>query len=91
MPKRYLLIYDISKQRTRHQLVKLLNNYGNRVQKSAFEFYIIESRMLDLLKALRKINCGERDSIRIYKLFNDNHLFWSNEEPSAKDQRNIIF
>ena len=39
-----LVIYDISENRRRAQMVKCLERYGVRVQKSAFEGFLSEKK-----------------------------------------------
>ena len=62
-----LIIYDITSNKKRVKLARLLQGYGFRVQKSAFEAVIVQSRYEKLLKVLPKYASGE-DSIKIYKI-----------------------
>ena len=63
-----LVIYDVSDNKRRGRLVKFLEGYGVRVQKSAFECLIEESLYDKLcLYGPRLINM-ETDSLRIYRL-----------------------
>ena len=63
-----LVIYDIIENKQRLRMAKLLNSYGMRVQKSAFEARLTKSqyeRMLHAIKSLVK----DEDNVRIYKLY----------------------
>lgn len=63
-----LIIYDISGNKKRLQLSKLLQGYGFRIQKSAFEAVITKTKYRELLDRL-PIFASEEDSIRVYKIF----------------------
>ena len=63
----FLIVYDIESNRRRNKVSTLLESYGIRVQKSAFECYLDERRMDSLRKQLQKIAVKE-DNIRIYYL-----------------------
>lgn len=62
-----LVIYDISENTRRNKLVKLLEGYGFRVQKSAFESRLSERQYQKLLCDIDKF-AKENDNIRIYKI-----------------------
>jgi len=62
-----LIIYDITDDKMRTKFAKLLNGYGNRIQKSGFEINVNRSKFDKLLKQISKY-CGNSDSIRIYKI-----------------------
>jgi len=78
--KMYLSItYDISWTKARNQIVKILESYGFRVQKSVFEIEITESQYLRIKKQLEIIlnkadnyyisnNIENFDSIKFYIL-----------------------
>lgn len=61
-----LVIYDISDTKQRNQLVKFLNGFGYRVQKSAFEAILPQKKYLKLVNGLKKY-AKAPDSIRVYK------------------------
>jgi len=61
----YLIIYDVEDNKVRRKVVKELESYGIRVQKSAFECYVDEQRLSRMTAKLNKL-IGEEDSIRIY-------------------------
>lgn len=63
-----LVIYDISENKRRNKLFKILEGYGKSVQKSAFECFINDNQLNEVIeKSLVHIN-KEKDSLRIYKL-----------------------
>lgn len=63
--KSILIIYDIEDNKKRNKTVKLLESYGIRVQKSAFECYIDDAALPKLKKELKRL-IGTEDSIRFY-------------------------
>ena len=62
-----LIIYDISNNCKRAKLAKLLEGYGERVQLSAFELLIEQSKYDSLLLKAGEI-LGKEDSFRVYIL-----------------------
>ncbi|MDP8238809.1 MAG: CRISPR-associated endonuclease Cas2 [Candidatus Hatepunaea meridiana] len=65
----YLICYDISNDKKRTKLAKMLDNYGDRVQESVFELPRLDREIFDrCLSKLKKFKIDEEDSIRIYPL-----------------------
>ena len=62
-----LVIYDIIENKRRSRLVKILEGYGFRVQKSAFEARLSDRQYQKLLSAVENFAL-EEDNIRIYKI-----------------------
>ena len=62
-----LVIYDISSNRRRTKLAKLMKSFGFRVQKSSFEARLEERKYVKLLSELR-LYVENEDSIRVYKI-----------------------
>ena len=62
-----LIIYDITDNKRRLKLAKMLKGYGNRVQKSGFEIHVSKAKYEKLLKKISQY-CGDSDSIRLYKI-----------------------
>ena len=62
-----LIVYDISDDKKRLKFSKRLLAYGFRVQKSAFEAFISNSKYNKLIKFISKMEICKTDSIRIYK------------------------
>ena len=67
--KRYVVIaYDIEKDRKRREVVKLLQPWGRRVNKSVFECFLSDTELKKLkLKLAQKVKKGA-DSILFYPL-----------------------
>jgi CRISPR-associated protein Cas2 len=64
----YLLItYDISNDKRRNKIDKLLSSYGHRVNYSVFELEV-KSHLYKKIKTKLTELIGKYDSIRIYKL-----------------------
>ncbi len=64
----YLISYDISEDRSRQRVMKLLKGHGFHVQKSVFECLLSEDRLKKLLKILKSKIDPDRDSVRVYAL-----------------------
>lgn len=62
-----LVIYDISDDKRRNRMAKLLKGYGYRVQKSVFECRIDNGRYNKLIRGISKIH-DENDLVRVYML-----------------------
>ena len=60
--------YDITDNRRRTRLAKLLSNYGQRVQKSVFECQIDDRQYLRLKRDIEALIDFEEDSVRYYFL-----------------------
>lgn len=63
---RYLICYDITDDKKRRKVADILEAYGLRVQKSAFEVDVNEKELDRLIECLQKI-C-KNESIRFYHL-----------------------
>lgn len=68
-----LVIYDIIENAKRVRLAKMLEGYGFRVQKSAFEAVITKKKYDKMIREL-KTYVDEDDSIRIYKIVGKGQL-----------------
>ncbi len=62
----YIVCYDISNNKRRYRVQKLLKYYGIRVQHSVFEIYIRRDAELKTLQAKLKKLMKKGDSIRFY-------------------------
>lgn len=62
-----LIIYDITENKVRNKLAKMLLGYGFRIQKSAFEAVITKKKYRELLERLPAYTSSV-DSIRVYKI-----------------------
>ena len=63
-----LISYDITEDKPRRRLQKLLSRYGERVQYSVFECWADDARLAELLEKAGKYVRGEFDSLRAYRL-----------------------
>lgn len=63
-----LIIYDIVDNKKRTKMVKCLERFGMRVQKSAFEAFLTKKKYESLIRRASKIIDKEVDSLRIYLL-----------------------
>lgn len=64
----YVVAYDISSNRRRTKVHKVLSGFGRWTQYSLFECYLSEKEYLQLRARLDKILEEGRDSIRFYPL-----------------------
>lgn len=60
--------YDVVDNHRRRHLAKLLERYGERVQKSVFEMVLEEKELTGLVKRIERVIKKEEDSVRIYRL-----------------------
>ena len=65
-----LVIYDITDNRRRARMVKCLERYGIRVQKSAFEAFLTEKKYDRMVVMASVLIDPAADSLRIYLLAN---------------------
>ena len=64
---RVVISYDISDDKRRREVAKIIEGYGYRVQYSVFECDLKRQQMKALQKALRpQVKAREGDSIRFY-------------------------
>lgn len=84
-----LVIYDISEDRRRNKLVKILSSYGFRVQKSAFEAILRPNKYEQLLKEISTVPAAT-DSVRIYKIQGQGTVEVFGEPFSIPDEEIII-
>lgn len=62
-----LIIYDIVDNKRRLKLAKMLQGYGFRIQKSAFEATISKRKYNELIERLPAY-AAKTDSIKVYKI-----------------------
>ena len=70
-----LVIYDVADNKKRRRIVKLLESYGNRVQKSAFECDISQASVMEIERRALELIDVEEDSFRLYSMNSYNTLF----------------
>ena len=86
--KRYvvLVIYDIVDNKRRTRMVKCLEGYGVRVQRSAFEAYVTRRKYDKLVGEASHIIDREADSLRVYLLSEDTSvLTWGKVQDWTDD------
>jgi len=67
--KRYVLIvYDVTLTKRRNDLVKVLEEYGVRIQKSVFEAHLGETKYLEMIERCTKKIDTSCDSLCFYIL-----------------------
>jgi CRISPR-associated protein Cas2 len=65
----YLAVcYDVASHRTRRRVVKVLEGYGRRVQKSVFECRLSDQQYAQLKSKLSQLFKKEGDLVRYYRL-----------------------
>lgn len=80
-----LIIYDITDDKHRRNLVKILSSFGLRVQKSAFEARLNKRQYNKLLSKIEKFY-RDSDNIRIYRLQEYEEVrVYGNEDYSAEE------
>jgi len=60
--------YDVSDDRRRQKVAKVLLGFGERVQYSVFECHLTPSRLSELKDRLRGLIDTQHDSVRLYRL-----------------------
>lgn len=63
-----IISYDISEDKKRQKLHKILSNYGIAVQLSVFEFELSNKQFIELKNQIDSITDCNNDNIRIYHL-----------------------
>mgnify|MGYP003084451697 FL=1 len=87
--KLVLIIYDIIDNKRRTKMVKLLESYGTRVQRSAFEALINRSQYSKIIDGIKKIISNE-DNVRIYRLNSSNELLLLGKSYSVYEEEVIV-
>lgn len=65
---RYAVCYDSTDDGRRTKLVKVLDDYGYRVQRSVFEFELDAETLEQILERLRDVVEPASDSVIVYRL-----------------------
>lgn len=86
----YLVCFDITDDRVRYRVVKILKGFGQRVQKSVFECPdLTEKKLLKLKDKLEGLIDFTTDSVRYYRqcrsCLGECELSGTGELPSAED------
>jgi CRISPR-associated protein Cas2 len=65
---KYTIVFDIVDDHVRYRAVKILLEYGYRVQKSVFEAYLSSEALDDCRNKLESVINPSEDSVRFYPL-----------------------
>jgi CRISPR-associated protein Cas2 len=84
-----LVIYDITDNKRRRELVKIVKSFGFRVQKSAFEAHLPENKYSKLLAKLKPV-VKDGDSIRVYKIRGKGAVTVFGIDDSVEDEEVVI-
>lgn len=84
-----LIIYDIIDTKRRNKMVKLLESYGMRVQKSAFETLLKKEEFEKIVRDIQKI-ITEEDDVRLYKLNSSNEVVFFGIDKTMYEEDLII-
>lgn len=64
----YIVAYDISSDKRRNKVHKILSGFGQWTQFSLFELFVTDKEMVLLQGKLEKVLNAEQDSVRFYPL-----------------------
>ena len=87
--KLVLIIYDIIDNKRRNKMVKHLESFGNRVQKSAFEALLPHAKYHDMIEGIKKIIAID-DNVRIYRLNSSNEVLLLGAGDTTYEENVII-
>lgn len=85
-----LLIYDITDNVRRAKFAKLMEAYGVRVQRSAFEIRVDDGKIKTLLNKIPKY-ISSADSVKLYKIRGQGEVYcWGSASMECEDDVLII-
>ena len=64
----YIVAYDMSSDKRRNKVHKILSGFGQWTQFSLFELFITDKELVLLQNKLEKVLNAEKDSVRFYPL-----------------------
>jgi CRISPR-associated protein Cas2 len=64
----YIVAYDISSDKRRNKVHKILSGFGAWTQYSLFELFLTDKEYILLQEKLEKVLDAEKDSVRFYPL-----------------------
>ncbi len=68
--KLYLICFDIVDDRIRNKVGKVLEGYGDRVQKSVFECVLSKAQLRKIRDKISSLIHEDEDSVHFYRLCN---------------------
>ena len=87
-----LIIYDIVDNKRRTKFAKLLEGYGKRVQKSAFEAMLSEKNYYKLIDQIPAyIDRNGEDSVRVYKITGKGKVKSWGIEPVSEEEIILVY
>jgi CRISPR-associated protein Cas2 len=64
----YIVAYDLSSDKRRNKVHKILSGFGQWTQYSLFELFVNDKELVLLQNKLEKVLNAEKDSVRFYPL-----------------------
>ena len=64
----YIVAYDLSSDKRRNKVHKILSGFGQWTQYSLFELFVTDKELVLLQNKLEKVLNAEQDSVRFYPL-----------------------
>ncbi len=88
MSRLWMIAYDITDNRRRQNIAKLLENYGKRVQYSVFECHLKDSMFDEMMNKL-VVFMEDSDSLRCYPFCKwcGEEVFWQGNGQPVEDER----
>ena len=84
-----VIIYDISDNKQRRRMVKYLEGFGRRVQKSAFEAWLSEPKFHKLCAGMEYI-VRKEDHVKFYWLRGSSETFVWGDPPNFEEEDVVI-
>lgn len=81
----FAVVYDITCNKERSKIDKLLKGFGFRVQKSVFECRLSKREYCELLKKIEALNI-QTGFVKIYRLIYSKHLCLGEKSPNNRDK-----
>lgn len=90
--KKLIVFYDISNDKIRYKIVKILESYGIRMQKSVFQCEVSLRQFIELKIKLESIaEFNEDVSIVIVEINKKDKVYYLNGNKAFKENKNDIF
>lgn len=87
----YVVIYDITENKERSKVDKLLKGYGFRIQKSVFECRLNRRLKAELTDRIEKLNL-QTGFIKIYRMeYHSQKMVFGEKAIPSKDEQGAVF